>query len=414
MTTLPLEGIRILDLSMWWSGPICTSYLGAQGAEVIKVESIQAPDGFRYTATLPGEDWWEFGAQFNGANMNKLGITLNLADPKGKSLFKELVKKSDVVIENFSASVMDNFGLGYEVLKEMNPKIIMLSMPAYGKTGPFGQQPGFAYTFEILSGIAQVNGYEDGNPMIISGVGDVISGSHTAFALLSALEYRERTGNGQAIEVAQVEACANLVGQPIMDFSMNGSNWGRFGNRQPGLAPHGIYRSKGTDSWIAIAVTNEQEWKYFCKAIGEPLWTKDERFQTMEGRCQYQDELDTLIETWTIRFSHYDGAKLLQAAGVSAGPVLEVDEIENDPFLDGMFQEMTRELVGTHKYPAWPIKFSGERIMQKTVAPKLGQHNEQVLCEILGLSDLEIKQLEQDDIIGTIPIGARNTVKASN
>ncbi|MEK3935147.1 CoA transferase [Sporosarcina sp. FSL W7-1349] len=414
MSTLPLEGIRILDLSMWWSGPLCTSYLGAQGAEVIKVESIQAPDGFRYTATLPGENWWEFGAQFNSANMNKIGITLNLADPKGKSLFKELVEKSDVVIENFTAGVMENFGLDYETLREINPKIIMLSMPAYGKTGPFGKQPGFAYTFEILSGIAQVNGYEGGNPSIISGVGDVISGSHTAFALLSALEYRERTGKGQEIEVAQVEACANLVGQAIVDVSMNNNNWGRLGNRQPGLAPHGIYRCKGEDSWVAIAVTNETEWKNLCKALGEPNWSKEERFQTMESRCQNEDELDSLIETWTTRFGHYEAANLLQAVGVGAGPVLEVDEIEDDRFLEGMFQEMTRELVGTHKYPAWPIKFSGERIMQKTVAPMLGEHNGYVFSKILGLSDEEIQRLEQDDIIGTVPIGARGTVETAS
>ncbi|MFS0574295.1 CoA transferase [Sporosarcina sp. 179-K 3D1 HS] len=414
MSSLPLEGIRILDLSMWWSGPICTSYLGAQGAEVIKVESIQAPDGFRYTATLPGNDWWEFGAQFNSANLNKVGITLNLSDPKGKKLFTELVEKSDVVIENFSARVMENFGLDYEVLRQVNPKIIMLSMPAYGKTGPFGQQPGFAYTFEILSGIAQVNGYEGGNPSIISGVGDVIAGSHTAFALLSALEYRERTGKGQAIEVAQVEACANMVGQAISEFSMNGNNWGRSGNRQPGFAPHGIYRSKGEDSWVAIAVNDETEWRSFCKALGEPMWSRDERFQTMEGRCEHQDELDSLIETWTSRFGHYEAANLLQAAGVNAGPVLEVDEIVEDPFLEGMFQEMTRELIGSHKYPSWPIKFSGERILQRTVAPMLGQHNEYVLSEILGLTDEEIQQLEQDDIIGTVPIGARGTVETAS
>ncbi len=404
--SLPLEGIRILDLSMWWSGPFCTSYLGAQGAEIIKVESIQAPDGFRFMSTKPGKDWWEMGPQYNATNMNKLGITLNLNESKGVEIFKDLIKKSDVVIENFTSKVMKKFGLTYEVIKEINPEIIVISMPAYGKTGPYGEQPGFAYTFEILSGIAQTNGYEGEKPLTISGTGDIISGSHTIFALLSAIEYREKTGKGQFIEVAQVEACINLVGQPLSDISMNGNNWERMGNRQPNMAPHGIYRSKGDDSWIAIAVTNEEEWKNLCKAIGEPAWSTDERFQTAEGRCQNQDELDSLIESWTQQFRHYDAANLLQAVGVNSGPVLKVNEMENDPFLQDMYQEMTHDINGTHKYPSWPIKFSGERIQHRSSAPILGQHNEYVLSQILNLSEKEIEALEDEKIIGSIPLGA--------
>ena len=410
LMSLPLEGIRILDLSMWWSGPFCTSYLGAQGAEVIKVESIQAPDGFRFVSTKPGKDWWELGPQFNAANMNKIGITLNLNESKGIEIFKNLLKESDVVIENFTSKVMEKFGLTYEKIKEINPKIVMLSMPAYGKTGPYGEQPGFAYTFEILSGIAQTNGYEGEKPLIISGTGDVISGSHTVFALLSALEYREKTGKGQFIEVAQVETCINLVGQPLLDVSLNGNNWGCMGNRQPNMAPHGIYRSKGDDSWVAIAVTNEEEWKNFCKAMGEPTWSKDERFQTAEERCQHQDELDSLVESWTHRFGNYEAANLLQSVGVNAGPVLNVNEMENDPFLQDMYQEITQDITGTHKYPAWPIKFSGERVQHKSPAPILGQHNDYVLSQILKLTKEEIDALKAENIIGSVPLGAMTTV----
>src|SRR5699024_4974202 len=167
----PLEGIRILDLTMWWSGPICTSYFGAQGAEVIKVESVQSPDGFRFTMTTPRDNWWELGPQFNAANHSKLGLTLNLNSSEGIQLLKDLAAKCDVVIENFTPRVMKNFGLSYEALREVNPEIIMLSMPAYGSNGPYRNRPGFAYTFEILSGIAQTNGYENEKPMIVSGVG---------------------------------------------------------------------------------------------------------------------------------------------------------------------------------------------------------------------------------------------------
>lgn len=408
MSSLPLEGIRILDLTAWWSGPLCTSYLGAQGAEVIKIESIQSPDGFRYTVAPPGEaNWWELGPQWNSTNHNKFDLTLNINDPEGKKLFKDLVAKSDVVIENFSARVMENFGLTYEVLQEVNPKIIMMSMPAYGKTGPYRDQPGFAFTFEILSGIAQVNGYRDGNPSIIAGATDPIAGFHAAYALLAALDYRERTGKGQFIEVPQVEACLNLMGQPLSDVSLNGRNWGRMGNRHLNMAPHGVYRSKGEDSWVAIAVTNDEEWQKFCEVIGNPTLVNDERFRTLAVRCEHQDELDRLVESWTSQFGHYEAAELLQRAGISAGPVLAVDEMEKDPFLQGMFQEMTRELSGTHLFPSWPVKFSGERVQHHSPAPLLGQHNEYVLKDILELSDEQFESLKQREIIGNQPLGAK-------
>lgn len=408
MESLPLEGLRILDMTMWWSGPLCTSYFGAQGAEVIKIESIQSPDGFRYTSSKPGENWWELGPQFNSANMNKLGLTLNLNEAKGKRLFKELVAKSDVVIENFSSRVIEKFGLTYDVLKEINPKLIMISMPAYGKTGPFRDQPGFAYTFEILSGLAQLNGYENENPMIISGVGDVISGFHSSYALLAALEHREDTGEGQFVEVAQVETAINYMGQPFADLSMNDRKWGREGNRHPEFAPHGFYRSKGEDSWIAIAITNENEWVSFCKIMDREDLAKDSRFDNMKQRYKNQEELDKIVEEWTAKYAHYEATNILQEVGIKSGPVLEVDEIVEDPFLNGMFQEVTRDLTGTHEFPTWPVKFSGERLQHQSPAPKLGEHNEHVLKDLLGYSEDEIEELRSKEIIGEIPLGAIN------
>ncbi|WP_050616112.1 CaiB/BaiF CoA transferase family protein [Bacillus testis] len=403
MSTLPLEGIRILDLSMWWSGPLCTSFLGAQGAEVIKVESVQSPDGFRYTLSVPGDHWWELGPQFVSANHNKKGITLNLNDEEGLTLFKELVAKSDVVIENFTPRVMKNFGLTYDVLKEINPEIIMFSMPAYGNEGPYKDQPGFAFTFEMLSGIAQLNGYKDENPMIVAGVADVISGFHTTFAVLAALEYRNRTGKGQFVEVPQVESCVNLMGQPISDVSLNGRSWGRNGNRQPNYAPHGAYRSKGNNSWIAIAVSTEEEWTKFKEAIGNPDWASRDEFSTFQKRYAHQDELDSLIESWTSALEHYEAANLLQEAGISAGPVLHVNEMEKDPYLADLFQELDRKYVGKHAYPSWPLKVSGERLKHRFPAPTIGEHNEEVLKHLLGLSDEKIGDLENKGIIGSEP-----------
>ena len=403
MTTLPLDGIRIVDLTMWWSGPVCTSYLGALGAEVIKVESVQRADGFRYSMSSPGENWWELGPQFNAANMSKKGITLNLNDSEGMKLLKELIAKSDAIIENSSPRVMENFGLTYEQLCELNPSIIMLSMPAYGRTGPNRDQPGFAFTFEILSGLAQVNGYRNDSPMTIGGAGDVISGTHAAFALLSALQYRETTGKGQMIEIAQVEGCVNFMGQPIADASMNGRNWGRTGNRQPNMAPHGVYRCKGTDEWIAIAVADDTEWKQFCKALGNPSWTTDERFHTIKSRYENHDDLDIFIENWTSQLEKEEASNLLQTFGVSSGPVVHVNDIEKAPYFDGFFQPVTHEFTGTHQYPAWPVKFSGNRLEHRSPAPLLGQHNKDVLQNILNCSDEEIKKLTEEKVIGNKP-----------
>lgn len=405
MKYLPLEGIRILDMTRWWSGPLCTSYFGAQGAEVIKVESVQSPDGFRFTMTTPKEDWWELSPQFNAANHNKLGITLNLNDKKGIQLLKNLAAKCDVIIENFTPRVMKNFGLSYETFREINPGIIMLSMPAYGNNGPYQNRPGFAYTFEILSGIAQTNGYRNEKPMIVSGVADVISGFHTAYAILGALEYKNRTGKGQFIEVAQVETCLSVVGQPIADFSMNGRKWGRMGNRHPHMAPHGVYRSKDSDYWLSLAIRNDEDWQSFREVIGNPEWANDERFRTTKGRLENQNELDKLVEEWTSQYDHHESAEILQSGGISAGPVLEVNEITKAPYLADMFQETTREFTGSHAYPSWPVKFSGKRVEHESPAPILGQHNEYVLKDILELSDEQISELENKQIIGARPLG---------
>lgn len=394
----PLKGLRILDLSMWWSGPMCTQYLGALGAEVLKIESVQAPDGFRFMVSSPGENWWELGPQFNSANHNKIGATINLMDEEGRDYLKKLVQMSDVIIENYTVRVMENFGLTYDMLKQYKKDLIMISMPAYGKTGPYRDEPGFAYTFEMLSGIAQLNGYRDGNPMTVLGVADIIGGFHAATAILTAVEYRKRTGKGQEIELAQVEGCLNYMGAPLADYQLNNRNWGRQGNRQPGFAPQGVYRCQGRDVWVAISITNDEEWQTFTQIIKQPELA--ERYPTYDSRWAAHDEIDEIIHAWTKDYTHYEVSELLQQASIPAGPVLEVHEMENDPFLSNMYQKMERELVGTHVYPSWPIKYNGERLQHFSPAPLLGQDNEYVFKELLGVSEEEYKALEEKKIIG--------------
>lgn len=396
-----LKGVRIVDLAMWWSAPLCTSFLGALGAEVIKVESNKSPDGFRFQMAAPGTDnWWELGPQFNSTNMNKKGATFDLNEEDGKNYLKELIKLSDIVIENYTPRVMNNFGLTYDVLKELNPSIIMMSMPAYGLSGPWRDEPGFAYTFEILSGIANLTGYKDAGPMTVLGTGDIISGYHAIFALLTALEYREQTGKGQFIECAQVEAAMNYMGAPIADYQLNDRDWGRTGNRERGIAPQGVYKAQGHDAWVAVSITTDEEWSALCEAIGKP--ELGQTYATYEDRFFHHDEIDEVITAWSLQFTHHEAAEKLRAAGIPAAPALGLHEIENHEYMSDLFQEIERDFVGAHKYPSWPLLINGARVRHRNPTPTLGRDNDYVYKEILKVSDEEYARLQDKGIIGTL------------
>lgn len=408
MSKLPLEGVRICDLSYFWSGPSCTAYLGGMGAEVIKVESIQHPDTFRFGAVV-ADSYWEKNGLWNCTNVNKYGITLDLGRPRGIELLKALVKESDVVIENFAPRVMENFNLSYPILREVRPNIIMVSMPAYGLTGPWRDYVGFGLAFEQSSGLAYLTGYTDGPPEFLGGASDPIVGINAAFAILTALEYRRRTGKGQLIEISQTEVLTSMLGAAVIDYCINNRIWGRVGNRDPGMVPHGVYRCKGDDMWVAIAVSSDGEWPAFCQAINNPRLAQDERFSTLTNRYKNQDALDKLIEEWTIEHDCYEAMSILQKAGVAAGAVADANVLQQDPHIKerGFFQELTRDFVGTQLHYGWPIKFS-EIPLRMRPAPTLGEHNHHVLRTILNLSEDEIEKLEKEQIIGTTPLGVGN------
>jgi len=405
MSKSPLEGIRICDLSTIWSGPFCTAYLGGMGAEVIKVESIQRPDSFRF-GTPVFDNCWEAYGPWNCTNVNKYSITLDLNKPRGVELFKKLVSVSDVVIENFTTRVMKNFNLTYQVLREIRPDLIMVSAPGYGMTGPWHDHAGYGIAFEQTAGLAYLTGYTDGPPQNLGGAADPIVGMHAAFAILVALEHRRRTGEGQLIDVSQIEALTCLLGVPLADYSMNKRVWGRLGNRDPVMAPHGVYPCKGEDIWLAIAISSDEEWEALCQAIGNPELAGDERFSTLPNRWRNQDSLDKLIAEWTLEHDCYEAMTILQKAGVAAGAVAAPDTLYEEPHFKEreFFQELSRDIVGTQLYPTWPLRFS-ETPLRMRPAPKLGEHNEYVLGTILGLSKVEIEELENGQIIGTQPLG---------
>jgi crotonobetainyl-CoA:carnitine CoA-transferase CaiB-like acyl-CoA transferase len=419
MAVLPLEGLRIVDLSMWFAGPMASRLLADMGAEVVKIESLRHIDPWRgpavitpeMAARLPEgtvtERPYNRSAGFNLQNRNKLGITLDLSMAEGKEVFKKLVRISDVVLENYSPRVMSSLGLGYPVLKGIKPDIIMMSLPALGRTGPDKDWVAFGQTIDCLSGMAYLTGYPGEEPMLQSGLsyGDPLSGMNAAFAILAALHYRRRTGCGLHVDLSQVEGLIAFNADSILDYTMNGRVRERQGNRHPWAAPHGCYRCRGEDSWAVIAIESDADWQKFCQAIGQPPWAEDERFSDVVGRWHHQDELDRLVEAWTVQHDHYEVMRILQGAGVAAGPVLDARELIEEPHLNarGAFEEVTHPEVGRHPYVGMYAKFSRTPGHIRSPAPRLGEHNRLVLGDMLGLSSEEIARLEELGVVGTEP-----------
>lgn len=413
MTGLPLEGIRVLEHGEALAGPFCVVLLSDAGAQCIKVESIQrsrgpvrpVPGSPGYADNDVGSRPWERSANSNHVNRGKLGITLDLTRPKGVALYKKLVSVSDVVLENFSAGTMERLGLGYEELKRVKPDLIMISMSGFGATGPYRGYASYGFNVDGIVGQTALRGYADEDPSqsVPSVQADAVSACNAAFAVMAALVYRQRTGKGQSIDLSQAEGMVpHLVG-PVMDYFMNRRSGKRLGNRHEWMAPHGAYPCRGEDSWVAIAVSSDEEWRALCRVMGDPSWSRDPRFGDMLSRHRNQDELDKLISEWTREQDHYEVMHKLQQAGVPAGPFMKEDEAYSDPHLNarGFFEEKTHREAGTHRYPGAVWKFSKTPMSIHLLAPCLGEHNEHVFGGILGLSKKELAELEAEQYIGT-------------
>ena len=317
--TAPLQNIRILDFSRIWAGPHATKLLADMGAEVVKVESTRAWDPHRTivgSGNLPdgdrGADPWNRSGWFNTLHMSKRGITAEVSQPAGKALIEELVSISDVVVDNFRAGAMARRGLSYEDLRRLRPDIIVASMPAFGNTGPWRDFIQYGIGQEQLGGVASMNGYLDDASPVKSGVnfGDPISGAHAAGAILAALLYRRRTGKSIFLDLSQLESTVSVVGEHILGYQMNGREPRNVGNRHPVYAPHGVYRCRGDDSWVTVAVGSDREWRELCQAMGRPELCDDPRFVDVSARHRNHDELDEIIGEWT---KHRDATELMQA-----------------------------------------------------------------------------------------------------
>lgn len=416
MLDLPLKGIRVIDLSMWFAGPMATRLMADMGAEVIKIESIRHMDPWRGPADVarvrthypnrPETDRpYDCSPGFNLQNRNKYGITLDLRTPEGKDILKKLVKISDVLLENYSPRVMPRLGLAYPVLEEINPRLIMMSLPALGSTGPDKDFVAFGQTIDCMSGMAYLTGYEGEEPMLQSGLsyGDPLSGMNAAFAVVSALLRQRRTGKGLHIELSQVEGLVAFNADAVIEYTMNGRVRGRMGNRDYCMAPHGCYRCKGEDRWVTIAIPSDDVWQKFCRVLDWPAWAEDERFTRASSRYEHQDELDELIGTWTMEIEDYEAMHLLQAAGVPAGPVLDAKDLLAEPHLHarGFFETVPHPVAGAHPEIAPFAQFSKTPLHIRMPAPCLGQHNDYVLGELLGISGEEMAHLKEKGVIGT-------------
>lgn len=402
-TQLPLEGIRVADFTWVWAGPFATMQLAHLGAEVIRIET---ENRVCVTRRIPpyadGEPGPNRSGYYNQYNQGKSSISLNLKKAEGMQIAKKLVAASDVVSENFAGGVINKMGLGYEVLKQLKSDIIMISMAGYGATGPESAYVSYGPAQVPMSGLSSVTGFPGFPPMHVGfSYGDPNGGLHGAFAVLAALMHRARTGEGQYIDLSQWETSVALLGEGLMAQEMNGEAPPRIGNRDPYMAPHGLFRCQGEDRWVSIVVANEDEWQSLCQAMSQPGLATDTRFATVADRKQNEDELEVLMSAWTEARTDAEVTQTLQAVGVAAFPALTNKEIAEDKHLDerGFFVEYEHPEVGARRHAGVPWVFSETPCQVRQPAPCLGQDTDDVLHDILGYSTDDIARLRADDVL---------------
>jgi crotonobetainyl-CoA:carnitine CoA-transferase CaiB-like acyl-CoA transferase len=404
---LPLEGVRVIDFSMGWAGPICTRTLADLGADVVKIEAIQYPDWWRGVDRRPAyvlERMYEKSVRYCIMNRNKRGITLDLTRPQGLQLAKRLLADADLVVDNYSVEVLPKLGLGYEVLRRLNPKLVMMSMSAFGTGSAHRDCRAYGSTLEQGSGLPSVVGDANGPPLMSHiAFGDAVGGLNGCAAVLVALVHARLTGQGQFIDLAQIECMMPFAAPWIIAHSIDGQTPVKYGNRHPDFVPHGCFACAGSDNWIVVAVSSDAMWPKLCRLLGRPDWAADEALKRSAGRRRIEDEIEAAITAWTAVRTPDDAMNALQAAGVASGVARLPIELLSDPQLHarGFIQEIDRAFIGRHPQPSMPFREADRPFAIRSAPPTLGEHNREILSDLLGLSDAEIDQLARDGIIGT-------------
>jgi len=404
MTGSPIfEDLKVADFSSSVVGPGAARLLADYGATVVRVESRTHVDAVRvappYMGGKPGINRSGF---FNNFNAGKYSLSLNLRIPKAVEIAKRLVEWSDVVIETFRPGIMKRWGLDYEELVKIKPDIIMISSTMLGQTGPYNAFRGFGQHGAALAGWGTTLAYTEGEAVApFSAYTDYIGVRYVAVAIIAALEYRRRTGKGQYIDNSQVECSVDFLAQGILDYQTNHRLPQRLGNRDPYCAPHGAYRCKGEDRWCAIAVTTEEEWRKFCGIIGNPPWTDDLRFKTLRDRKDNEDELDGLVENWTVNHTPEEIVEMMQNGGIASAVVTNAKDLADNPQLAHRkhYKVLEHSEIGPHSYENFAFRLSETPAAPCKAAPCLGEHNAYVCTEILGLSDEEFVDLLTEGVL---------------
>jgi benzylsuccinate CoA-transferase BbsF subunit len=400
--TLPLEGIKVLELTRVIVGPGVARFLGTGGATVVHVESQKRLDfnrtSFPFKDNISGINR---AGYFQRYNPDKLGMGLDLSKPQGLAIMKKLVAWADIFIESNVPGMLTKFNLDYDDVRKLNPGIIMLSSSQMGQQGPLARYKGFGVQTAAMAGFHQITGYGDGNPVGPYGAyTDMVSFHWLLAVLLAAMDYRKRTGKGQYIDHSQLEAGIHFLTPAVLEYSANGHRTPQSGNRDVNAAPHGCFRCLGDDRWCAIAVYSDEGWRAFCEALGNPAWSKETKFATFTGRKEYESELNTLVEEWTRQHTGEEIIIILQSAGVAAGVVSTGEDLNNNPQLAarGHYKMLNHTEIGPVPFSNPPFQFSDTPVDVRTAAPCFGEHTEYICREILKLSDEEFINLLQEGV----------------
>lgn len=400
----PLQGIRVVDLTWVWTGPIATRYLADFGADVIKVECPLKMDLNRGPFTDPAT--YNYVNNFHAINRNKRSITLDLRNETCRSIFYDLVRISDILINNFRYDFLKGIGLDYDSLKNVKPDLVYVSMPAFGCSGPYASVPGYGASIEAISGIQGLTAYDkESMPFRIKEM-DSFNALNGASAMMTALIYRQQTGIGQFIDLSQIEATTfGLLGESLLEYELNKEVRQPVGNRHRYYAPHGCYRCAGDDAWVTLSIRTQDEWQQFCDRVGHPEWLEDHRFTGSKSRIENSLELDELIESWTLHHTHYEVMNVLQEAGIPSGAVLNMKEFCSDVHIKerGFIGRLTDRTGDDLKpMPTFPYKFNSIKNHRLIRAPSLGEDNEYVLCELLGRDKEDLVHMEFDEVIPSL------------
>ncbi|MEC9238102.1 MAG: CoA transferase [Chloroflexota bacterium] len=399
----PLNGYRVLDFGWVLAGALPGMVLADMGAEVLKVETRQRMDYMRLGRPIIGDEPDpEQHPLFHNVNRGKLSIAVNTTKPGAVDLIKELVPYCDVVVENFSPGVMDRLGLGYEVLSGIKSEIVMASISSNGQTGPLRDLRAYAPSIGALSGLDSTMGYEGERPLGLKhAYADIVGALHSVFAIVSALHQKERTGQGQYIDVSMLRATVATMGAGLMEYEMTGRVMGPKGNYDPAMAPYGNYPCQGDDAWVSIAVRTENEWQGLKTGMDNPAWCEEERFSSRYSRLENRRDLDDNLSAWTRERTPGYITELLQANGVAAIPVMGAeDRLFNPHFKErGLYSDIEHPSLGVE--PVYNIMWNLERTPPSIHrhAPLLGEHNQKIFGGLLGMAEEEITRLEEDQVL---------------